>query len=117
MKKYTGGCHCGAVRFEVEMEEPTTAMTCNCSHCSIKGFMLAFVPAKQFTLLQGEDMLTLYHFHKEVIDHKFCKICGVESFANGKGPDGSETVMVNLRCVDDLDISKLPVHEFDGKKI
>ncbi len=117
MKKYTGGCHCGAVRFEVEMEEPTTGMTCNCSHCSKKGFILGFAPAANFTLLSGEEGLTTYHFYKKAIDHLFCKTCGVQAFGRGKGSDGSDTVALNLRCIDDLDISTLTLSEYNGKDI
>jgi hypothetical protein len=35
---YTGGCHCGAVRFEVDVEEHR-AVECNCSICTKKGFI------------------------------------------------------------------------------
>ena len=42
---YTGSCHCGAVTFTVAADAPTEAMSCNCSHCSRKGFLLTFVPA------------------------------------------------------------------------
>ena len=92
-------------------------MTCNCSHCSKRGFILAFIPASQFTLLQGEDSLTTYHFHKKVIDHLFCKVCGIEAFGRGKGPDGTDTFALNLRCVDDLDLKALTLSEYQGKDI
>ena len=116
MKTYTGGCHCGKVRYEVSMDLKGT-MTCNCSHCSKKGFVLAFVPANQFKLLSGKDNLAEYQFNKKMIHHLFCKTCGVQSFGKGKSPDGSPTVAVNLRCVDDLDYSKLPTTEYNGKAL
>ena len=81
--KYTGGCHCGAVRYEVEADL-STAMECNCSHCAMKGFILTFVPAADFTLLTPEAKLTEYQFNKKHIHHLFCPICGVQSFGNGK---------------------------------
>ncbi len=117
MKKYTGGCHCGAVRFEVSAGEFTTGMTCNCSYCSKRGFILSFVPAEQFALLSGEDNLTTYHFNKKVIDHLFCKTCGVQAFGRGKGHDGNDTVALNLRCIDDLDVSTLTLSEYNGKDV
>jgi len=114
MKTYTGGCHCGKVRYEVSMDLQKV-MTCNCSHCHKKGFVLSFVPASQFKLLSGNDNLNEYRFNKKKIQHLFCKTCGTQSFGRGKAPDGSDTVMVNVRCLDDVDFSKLPTTEFNGK--
>lgn len=114
--KYIGGCHCGAVRYEVEMEL-TKGMTCNCSHCSKKGFILAFVLAEQFALLSGEENLTLYEFNKKMIQHVFCKTCGVQSFGRGKGQGGVPTAMINVRCLDNVDLSTLQITEFNGKDI
>lgn len=114
--KYTGGCHCGAVTYEAEMEL-IKAITCNCSHCSKKGFILAFIPADQFTLFSGEDNLTLYEFNKKMIQHLFCKTCGVESFARGKGQEGTPTAMINVRCLDNIDLNLLQISEFNGSDL
>ena len=111
--KYTGGRHCGGVKYEVEADLSHT-MTCNCTHCQKKGFIFAFVPAEQFTLLSGEDLLTEYRFNKKAIAHLFCKVCGVQSFGRGAGKDGKPTVMINVRCLDNLDPSSFHSSEFDG---
>lgn len=119
MQTYTGGCHCGAVKYEVDMDLKE-GLVCNCSHCGKKGFVLSFVPAASFKLLQGEDMLTEYRFNKKKIAHLFCKICGVQCFGRGKGPDGSDTVAINLRTIDDLDrdeLRALPKTHYNGKDI
>ena len=112
--KYQGSCQCQAVRFTIE-SDITESMTCNCSMCGKKGFALTFVPPSQFVLESGEDNLTEYRFNKKQIAHLFCKTCGVEAFARGKNPDGSETVMVNLRCLEGIDLSTLKTSEFNGK--
>lgn len=114
--KYTGGCHCRGVKYEVEADL-SHMMTCNCSHCQKKGFTLVFVPREQFTLLSGEDMLTEYRFNKKAIAHLFCKVCGVQSFGRGAGKDGKLTVMINVRCLDNVDLSTLYSSEFDGKSV
>jgi len=114
MKKYTGGCHCGAVTFEIEADI-TEVMACNCSHCKMKGFLLVFIPAEQFTLHSGEENLTEYLFNKKHIHHMFCKTCGTEPFARGADSSGKETVAINVRCLTDLDYDSLPVKEFNGK--
>lgn len=115
-KAYTGGCHCGAVRYEV-----TTALdqmiACNCSICQKTGTLLAFVQASEFKLIAGEDHLVDYQFNKEVIHHLFCRVCGIRSFARGTMPDGSETVAINVRCLEGVDLASLKTVAFDGKSL
>lgn len=95
---YTGSCHCGAVTFTVAADAPTEAMSCNCSHCSRKGFLLAIVPADQFTLNSGEDKLTDYQFYKHKITHRFCNICGTQSFAEGDSPTAKPVPSTCAAC-------------------
>ncbi len=116
MQKYHGGCQCKAVRFEMSADI-TKGMTCNCSRCGKLGWVLMFVPAEQFTLQSDADNMTEYLFHEKKIVHLFCKTCGIESFARGKGPDGTETIAVNIRCLDGVDIKSIPIAEFNGKDI
>ncbi|WP_326524578.1 GFA family protein [Sphingomonas sp.] len=111
---YSGSCHCGAVTFEVEGDAPTTAMSCNCSHCRRKGFLLSFVPADTFTLATGGEALTEYRFNRHVLAHRFCATCGCQPFASGTGPDGKDMVAVNLRCVPDIALDVLDVQNVDG---
>ncbi|QQR77768.1 MAG: GFA family protein [Candidatus Moraniibacteriota bacterium] len=117
MKKYTGGCQCGVVRFEMEVEDIKEVLSCNCSRCEKAGWLLTFLPKAQFTLLSGEDNLTEYRFGDKSIAHLFCKTCGIESFAYGLGTDGVETVAINVRCVDNMDVDSLTVKKFDGKSL
>lgn len=113
---FEGSCHCGAVRFEVNAQPPTKAISCNCSHCRRKGFLLSFFPAEQFTLMQGEESLGSYKFNTHKIDHRFCQKCGTEAFAEGNNPDGSAVRAVNLRCVPSIDLDLLEIQHFDGAK-
>lgn len=111
---YQGSCHCGAVTFSVAGDPPTSAMSCNCSHCRRKGFLLTFVPADQFTLTTGEEALTSYYFNRHAIEHQFCKTCGSQAFGAGKGADGSVMRAINLRCVPSVDIDALTIEKVDG---
>lgn len=111
---FEGNCHCGAVTYRVEGELPTTAISCNCSHCRRKGLLLAFVPAAHFTLLSGADRLTSYQFNKHVIDHQFCANCGCQGFAYGTAPDGAQMAAINLRCVPAADLDALTIQQVDG---
>lgn len=116
MKKYAGGCHCGKVRYQVEMEL-TGLISCNCSICSKKGLILGFVKEKQFSLLSGKDQLSDYQFNKKHIHHLFCKNCGVSSFANGADQDGSLMYAINVRCLDDVDVGTLQTTPIDGRSM
>ena len=113
-QRYTGGCQCGKVRYEVTTDLDRT-MSCNCSRCAKLGWIISFVPASDFRLLSGEDELSDYLFNKHVIHHLFCSTCGIESFARGTGPDGSEAVAVNARCLDGVDVGALKPTAVDGK--
>jgi hypothetical protein len=113
-KTYTGGCHCGKVRYEVATDL-AKVISCNCSHCSKRGSLLTFVPVDQFTLLGGEGELSEYRFNTGKIRHLFCRACGIESFARGEGPGGAEMAAVNVRCLDGVDIAALEVTPFNGR--
>ncbi|HEY2676158.1 MAG TPA: GFA family protein [Steroidobacteraceae bacterium] len=113
MRTHTGGCHCGAVRFEVIAPADINVSECNCSICSKAGFLHLIVPAKQFKLLSGGESLTTYTFNTGVAKHLFCSVCGVKSFYIPRShPDG---VSVNARCIDEGSIESMSVSPFDGR--
>ena len=110
-----GGCQCGKVRFDVEMDVEEV-MSCNCSRCGKLGSLLAFAPSDKFKLVSGEGDLETFLFNKHVIQHRFCKTCGIEPFAIGKNPKtGADMAAVNIRCLDGVDVSALKVKFIDGK--
>jgi len=111
---FHGQCHCGAVQFDVDAPLPAEAVSCNCSHCRAKGFLLAFFPAAQVHLSQGEDVLRSYRFNTHKIEHRFCTVCGAQPFAQSLSPDGTPTVAVNLRCVPLADLDALKLSHYDG---
>lgn len=109
---YRGGCHCGAVRFEVEAPEDVQATDCNCSVCSLTGFVHLIVPARDFRLLSGADEITTYRFNTGVAKHLFCRVCGIKSFyVPRSNPDGID---VNVRCLDEAPRS-ITIEPFDGR--
>ena len=113
MTTYKGGCHCGAVRYEVETDL-SKVLVCNCSHCHKKGLVLNFVDKERFTLLSGKDSLSDYNFNKKSIRHLFCKTCGVQSFAEGAA---FPKACINVRCLDEVDIDALTFTPFNGKDL
>ena len=112
---YSGSCHCQRVRYEANIDLSKPVISCNCSICGRSGSLLAFIPVEDFRLLSGADSLVDYQFNKHLIQHHFCKVCGVKSFARGKRPDGVEMVAINTRCLDNVDVAGLTITQFDGK--
>jgi hypothetical protein len=117
MTLYQGGCHCGTVRFEAEIELKELT-TCNCSICGKSGAIMTFVPSGQARYTAGEASLTDYQFGKKTIHHAFCKVCGVRCLGTGTGHDGQSWSMVNVRCLDDVDVHTLDISKkYDGKSL
>jgi hypothetical protein len=114
--KYRGSCHCGRVAFEVE-GTIDAGMACNCSICQRKGSLLWFVPRSALTLRTPDDAASSYAFNKHVIEHRFCPVCGIHPYAEGKDAKGNATAAVNLRCLEDIDLDAIPVRKFDGRKL
>ena len=108
---HRGGCHCGAVAFEVDAPARVTVSECNCSTCRMSGFLHLIVPRTRFRLLRGADSLSTYVFNTGTARHLFCRICGVKSFyVPRSNPDGYS---VNLRCLDRSTLEQVTLEPFD----
>ena len=112
MTTHKGGCHCGAVRFEADAPSDIEATRCNCSICSMTGYLHLFVGVDKFRLTRGEEAVSAYRFNTGTAKHIFCSRCGVKSFYVPRShPDG---ISVNVNCLDMATIASLSVSEFDG---
>jgi hypothetical protein len=112
--RHLGGCHCGRVRFEVLAPAILDVEDCNCSICSMFGFLHLIVTADRFQLLRGADSLTTYTFNTGTAKHLFCSTCGSKSFYVPRShPDGFS---VNVRCIDPGTIEKMNIHPVDGRQ-
>ncbi len=109
---YEGGCHCGAIRFQVVVEEHQ-AIECNCSICRKKGFLHLIVPPEKFTLLQGKEYLTTYTFNTHTAKHNFCRICGIHPFYIPRSHPNC--IDVNILALDQNVIKKFAIQYFDGQ--
>ena len=108
---HRGGCHCGAVAFEVQAPACLTVSDCNCSVCRMSGYQHLIVPRARFRLLQGAESLTEYRFNTGTARHLFCRHCGVKSFyVPRSNPDGYS---VNARCLDPATVEHVEVEIFD----
>jgi len=108
-----GGCHCGAVRFEVEAPANIEATRCNCSICRMTGYLHLFVSRRSFRLLSGESDLETYRFNTGVAEHYFCRHCGIKSFYVPRShPEGFS---VNVNCLVPDTLESVVTEEFDGR--
>jgi hypothetical protein len=111
--RYSGGCHCGAVRFEVEVPPDVEVLQCNCSICNKAGYLHLIVEKEQFRLLGGGDVLTSYRFNTGLAEHLFCSVCGIKPFYVPRShPEGYS---VNVRCLDGGALLTARVRQFDGQ--
>lgn len=111
--KIEGGCHCGVVRFAIEVEPPLELLDCNCSICSKAGFLHLIVPHDRFELLSGQGSLQSYRFGSGAAEHLSCKTCGIKSFYQPRShPDAWS---VNFRCLDPGHGLNPAITAFDGR--
>ena len=114
MMTHSGGCHCGAVRFEVLAPATLPVAECNCSICNMSGFLHLLVQAERFKLLSGSEVLTSYSFNTKTAKHLFCSICGVKSFYVPRShPDGYS---VNARCLDRGTVDGMVIEQLNGRE-
>lgn len=112
--KVEGGCHCGLVRFAAELTGHAVQVdACDCSICTMTGYLHLIVPDSAFNLLEGRRDTTTYRFGTGTARHIFCSQCGIKSFYKPRSHPNH--VSVNLRCLDEghgLDVS---IVKFDGR--
>jgi hypothetical protein len=114
-RTFTGGCHCGAVRFEARIDLSAGTGRCNCTYCAKAGFWGAMVKPDAFRLVSGEEHLVDYA-RNGFTHNPFCRTCGMRPFGHGDIPEvGGKFVTVNLNCLDDADLSGVPVKYWDGR--
>ncbi|MGJ7493837.1 GFA family protein [Variovorax sp. RT4R15] len=118
LKTYHGSCHCGAVRFEAELDLTQSTYRCNCSICRRTRFWPAVARPEGFRLLTGEADLTKYLFNTRKNEHYFCRHCGVRAFGVGTETPIGLMYGVNLGCLEDAsdeELANAPVTYVDGR--
>jgi hypothetical protein len=61
-KRYKGSCHCGAVRYEVDLDFSRGTTRCNCSICTKARAWFTFVNAGQLHMQAGEEAMAEYRW-------------------------------------------------------
>jgi hypothetical protein len=113
-----GSCHCGAVRFQAEIDLDESSR-CNCSVCKKQRFWKAIARPGTFKLLAGEEALSEYTFGAATIHHFFCRRCGTKPFGRGEHEAlGGVFYAVSMACLDDVtdeELAAARVEYQDGK--
>jgi hypothetical protein len=109
--RYEGGCHRGAIRFQVRVDS-CQAIDGNHSICREKGFLHLIVPAEKFTLLSGEEVLSTDTFNTRTARHHFYRVCGIHPFYRPRSH--RDSIAVNVRCLDGARITNFAIEFFDG---
>ncbi|MBI3222241.1 MAG: GFA family protein [Nitrosomonadales bacterium] len=112
---YQGSCHCGHIKFDVE-GDLHSVKECNCSICSKRGALWWFVPLAQARFSTPESNLSTYQFGKKQIKHHFCSVCGCAPLGTGTF-NGTAMAAINVRCLDNVDLSALKVKQVDGRSL
>jgi len=115
-KTHHGSCHCGAVRFEADVDLTAGGSMCNCTACQkLAVFSVKAKPA-DLRVLTDESALGRYEWGAKIGQRYFCKTCGAQTFMRGDLPEmGGAFASININCLDDVDPSTLPVRYWDGR--
>lgn len=113
VKEAHGACHCGTVRFRVELPDGLhSARRCTCSYCRMRGAIAVSAEIDGLEILQGEDALTLYTFNTGIAKHFFCSKCGI--YTHHQRRSNPRQFGVNAACLEGVspfDFAVVPVNE------
>ncbi len=95
-------CHCGAVVFEVMLEDGLQKLRrCNCSLCRRKGAVMASVPLDRLRIIKGSEKLSLYQWNTMTAKHYFCSVCGI--YTHHQRRSNPHEYGINVACIDGVD--------------
>lgn len=113
-KTYTGSCHCGEVRFEVDLVLDHVR-SCDCSLCRKRGALIYRVKEQDLRIASSLDDMALYQWHTKTAKDYFCTRCGILPF---RRPRTAPTMWaVNVRCLDGIDLEAIPVDYVHGSSL
>jgi hypothetical protein len=123
LKTYSGSCHCGAVRFEADIDLDQGTNRCNCSLCTKARSWFVLVSPDHFRQTGGADAEAEYQWSPAGhpapnLHYRFCKSCGVRTAGRGEnGPDGGPFIFIAVASLDNVDADQLAksIRYVDGR--
>jgi len=116
VKTYAGGCHCGAVRFEADLDLSGPVGRCNCSICTKVNQAGVIVKPDAFRVTAGAENLSRYDLSVAPNHRAFCKRCGIQLYGAGHIPEiGGDFCSVNVLCLDGVEPLDLTFVYWDGR--
>lgn len=112
--QHFGSCHCGAVKWTFTGPEVLDGCRCNCTVCNKKQNHHCIIKLDRFKILEGEDKITTYRFNTGVAQHKFCSICGVQSFYHPRS--NPDAVAIMPHCIDGDTLKGVNWTYFNGQE-
>ena len=125
MQTYRGSCHCGRVRFEVDLELDHVR-SCDCSICRRRGALIHRVEADRLRMLTPLGDLTLYQWHTRTAEDYFCPTCGILPFRRPRQRTTEEITQgfpafsgwgVNVRCLLGVELDAIPIRRIFGSRL
>jgi hypothetical protein len=109
----TGGCGCGAVRFEISAPLRDTAVYCHCTRCQRRTGAGAAASTRiepgSLTYTQGEEHIRTWA-PEDGFEKDFCGLCGSALF--GRNPKDPDVVVARLGSFDDDPGVRVKAHQF-----
>lgn len=125
LKTYSGSCHCGAVRYQADLDLSAGTNKCNCSLCTKARAWFVFAKGgDRFRLIAGADAVAEYQWTPPgrphpFLTYAFCSACGIRTFARGQMESlGGTFHAVPVTSLDDVDPDELaaaPINYVDGR--
>lgn len=123
-KTYSGSCHCGAIRYEAEIDLAAGTNRCNCSICTkARAWFVIVKGADKLRVLEGATAHTEYQWKPGGQDaahlhYQFCKTCGVRAFGWGDVDQmGGKFYFVSVSSLDvsQEELAAIPIRYVDGR--
>lgn len=117
-KTYRGSCHCGAIKYEADVDLAAGTSRCNCTYCSKSRSWGMLLKPDQFRLVSGAEGNGDYQFGMKVGHHRFCNTCGVGVYGEGSLEQlGGDFVSIQVSTLDITpeEFAAIPVQFQDGR--
>jgi hypothetical protein len=113
--RYNGGRHCGRIAFQSRRRHRSKAIECNCSLCSKRGHLLAFVPRDKFVLKTPEKDLSTYTFNTHRIRHQLLLAMRLRPVRRSESTERRGDGFINMRCIEGFEPEQVKIRKFDGR--